>query len=195
MAPGRLAPQASRVSPDARPRRFMDRQHTIARVPEVNVTVRVRGMSQEHRFFDDQATTTRVTQEFIVILLGERVDLDAELHITNMRNQVGGTYRVAWTSPYEEGSFRVGLELLDPEGEIWEGDALLGDQDNGDGIANVMLECRRCHGTVSTEVPEAETAALIEGFTMARHCDTCKATTAWEFYVASAPEITGEPVT
>lgn len=139
-------------------------------------------MSKEHRFFDAQTTTTRVTRDFIVILLGEGVDLDTELHVTNLLTQVGGTYRVAWTSPYfDAGSFRAGLELLDPEGEIWEEDSLRGGADDGSAAREVQLACARCGGRVSTAVPDAETEALVAGFTMARHCDTCKATTGWVF--------------
>ena len=70
----------------------MERRHTIAAAPEVNVPVRVRGMSQEHRFFDIQTITTRVTRDFIVVLLGEAVELDAELHVTNLQTQIETSY-------------------------------------------------------------------------------------------------------
>ena len=165
----------------------MERRATIAGAPEVNVTVRVRGMSQEQRFFDVQTFTTRVTGEFIVVLLGEQVELETELHVTNMRNQVGGTFRVAWTSFYiDAGTYRVGLELLDPEGEIWDEDSLLGGEGNVESLPPVQLACRRCSGSISIEVPEAEPAALAEGFLISRHCDTCKATTVWAFGPAAA---------
>jgi hypothetical protein len=164
----------------------MERRNTIAGAPEVNVAVRVRGMSQEQRFFDVQTITTRITHDFVVILLGEQVDLDVELHITNLQTEVGGTFRVAWTSPYaDDGSFRAGLELLDPEGEIWAVDSLPDGAPDGDAGPTVVLQCARCAGKVSTEVPEAEGAALGAGFTIARHCDTCKATTGWVFHVES----------
>jgi hypothetical protein len=176
----------------------MERQYAIAGTPEVNVTVRVRGMSQQQRYFDIQTITTRVTPDFIVVLVGETVELDSELHVTNLGTQIGGTYRVAWTSPYmEEGSYRAGLELLDPEGEIWEPGALFGPAEGSEGATPIVsLECRRCATRVSTGVSEAEPAALGEGFTISRHCDTCKATTAWAFCAEKPPavETESEPI-
>jgi len=154
----------------------------IARAPEVRIPIRVRGMSQGHRFFDEQTSTTRVTQDFIVILLRDLVDLDTELHVANMRTQVGGTFRVAWINTRPDQDFyHVGLELLDPEGEIWEPDSLQDGQETADAAPVALLACVRCQQTVSTPLPESETESLGEGFTIARHCDTCKATTGWAY--------------
>jgi len=166
----------------------MEGRTSIAAAPELNATVRVRGMSQAHRFFDVQTFTSRVTEDYIVVLLGESVELDAELHVTNLRSQIGGTYRTAWTSPYfDEGTYRVGLELLDPEGEIWGVEELPGAAEDAGPLPPTLLACRRCSGKVSAEVPEAEPGALIAGFLISRHCDTCKATTAWAFCAEEAP--------
>jgi hypothetical protein len=162
----------------------MERKHTIAGAPEVSVAVRVRGMSHEHRFFDELSSTTRLTQDFIVIHLHDQVDLDSELHITNMRTQIGGTYRVAWIYTRAEQDFHsVGLELLDPEGEIWEPDSIPDGRETEDAAPVVQLECQRCHQRVSTQVPEADTESLSEGFSIARPCDTCKATTGWAYAI------------
>jgi hypothetical protein len=162
----------------------MERKHTIAGAPEVSIAVRVRGMSHEQRFFDELASTTRLTQEFIVIRLHDQVDLDSELHITNMRTQIGGTFRVAWIyTRAEEDLHSVGLELLDPEGEIWGPDSIPDGQETEDAAPVALLECQRCHLRVSTSVPEADTESLNEGFTIARPCDTCKATTGWAYAI------------
>jgi hypothetical protein len=167
---------------------IMERRYVIAGAPEARMSIRVRGMSQEHRFFDEQTSTTRVTPEFIVIRLRGQVDLDSELHITNMRTQVGGTYRVAWTNTRpEEGLYSLGLELLDPEGEIWEPDSIPESQETGDEAPAVSLQCQRCSGKVSIPVPEAETESLREGFIISRHCDTCKSTTGWIYVVGEPP--------
>ncbi len=167
----------------------MERTHTIAGAPEVRLAVRVRGMSHEHRFFDEVASTTRLTEEFIVIRLRDRVDPDSELHITNMRTQVGGTYRVAWINMRsDEGLHAVGLELLDPEGEIWEPGSIPEGVDSAGGPPVALLECQRCHKRVSTPLPEAEAESLGEGFTIARHCEPCRATTAWTIAVEAPPE-------
>ena len=162
----------------------MERRYAIAGAPEVNLAVRVRGLSHEERFFDEQTSTTRLTRDFIVVRLSKRVDLEIEVHVANMRTSIGGIYRVAWinTRP-EQGLYSVGLELLDSEGEIWEPDSIHDGLDAGDAAPAVLLECQRCYQRVSTPIPEAETTSLSEGFTIARPCDTCKATTGWVYVV------------
>lgn len=171
----------------------MERTHTIAGAPAVRLAVRVRGMSHEQRFFDELASTTRLTPEFIVIRLRDMVDPDSELHITNMRNQVGGTYRVAWINRRaDEGLHAVGLELLDPEGEIWEPGCFPDGADLANEAPVALLECQRCHQKLSTPLPEAEAESLGEGFTIARHCDPCRATTTWTFAI-DAPPAKAEP--
>jgi len=163
----------------------MERKYMIAGAPEVRIPIRVRGMSQEHRFFDEQTSTTRITQDFIVILLRDLVDLDTELHIANAQTQIGGTFRVAWINTcLNQDFYSVGLELLDPEGEIWEPESMQDGLVTGDAAPVVLLECLRCHQRVSAPLPEAETESLGEGFTIARHCDTCKATTGWAYQVS-----------
>ncbi|MGA2983537.1 MAG: PilZ domain-containing protein [Terriglobia bacterium] len=162
----------------------MESRHKIAGTPEVKLAVRVRGLSHEERYFDEQTSTTRVTQEFIVIRLPKLVDLDFELHVTNMRTQVGGIYRVAWinTRP-EQGLYSIGLELLDADGEIWEPGSIPDVRETGDVAPVVSLECQRCYQTISTSLHEVETASLGEGLTIALPCDTCKSTTSWAYVV------------
>jgi len=171
----------------------MEPRYTIAGAPEINLAVRVRGMSHEERFFDEQASVTRLTRDFIVIRLPKLVDLEAELHVANMRTQVGGIYRVAWINTLpEQGSYSVGLELLDPEGEIWEPDSIYDGLGTADAAPAILLECQRCHLRALTPMPEAEPTSLREGFTIARPCDTCKATTGW-VYAVETPVAGGAP--
>lgn len=166
----------------------MERKYTIAGAPEVRVAIRVRGMSDELRYFDEHATTTRLTRDFIVIRLCNRVDLDCELHILNMRTRVGGTYRVAWINTHtDDGFYPVGLELLDPEGEIWGQESMSDEVETGVESPIVPLECVRCSQQVSIAMPEVETVCLGEGFTIARPCETCKATTSWAYRVEKSP--------
>jgi len=148
------------------------------------VPIRVRGMSHENRFFDEETETTRLAENLIVIRLRNLVDLDTELHIMNTRTQVGGTYRVVWLNTrVEEGFHPVGLELLDVEGEIWAPESIPPADQAGAPPPTALLECRRCHQRVPTPVPEADATSLVEGFTIWLPCDKCKATTAWAFSV------------
>ena len=172
----------------------MEHKHRIAGAPEVQVDIRVRGLTHEPRYFDERTSTTRLTQDFIVIRLRVRVDLDAELHVTNMRTRIGGTYRVAWINTRaEQGRYSVGLELLDSEGEIWEPDLIPDDSETAHDAPEILLECQRCHQRVSNVVSEADTDSLGEGFTIARPCDTCKATTGWVYTVEAPPAVEAPP--
>jgi hypothetical protein len=156
----------------------------MAGAPEVNVAIRVRGLSHEERYFDEQASATRVTRDFIVIRLSKLVDLENEIHITSLRTQVGGIFRVSWinTQP-EEGLYWAGLELLDPEGDIWEPESVFASADAGSAAPAARLECQRCARQIHAPVPEAADGSLREGFVIARPCDTCKATTGWAYVV------------
>jgi hypothetical protein len=165
----------------------MERQHLVAGTPEIKVPIRVRGMSHEDKYFDEQTTTTRVTPEFIVLRLRERLNLETEIHITNMRVMVGGTFRVAWNGrTMEDGLRYVGLELVDPDGQIWEVDSVSNGAANLEELPRVVLECRRCLSKTSVQLTEVEPAALGEGFILSRNCEACKATTDWAFYVEKA---------
>ncbi len=160
----------------------MERRHHVAGTPAIAVPIRVRGMSQEGRYFDEETETARLAGEFIVIRLRNLVDLESELHILNARTQVGGNYRVVWIhTPAGADSYSVGLEMLDAEGDIWGPDS--GSAANPADVTppRAVLECRRCHRKISSPVPEADAEYMGEGFSIALACDACKATTAWQF--------------
>jgi hypothetical protein len=115
-----------------------------------------------------------------------------------MRTQIGGTFRVAWINTRAvQGFHSVGLGLLDPEGEIWEPGTIPDIPPSGVSPPTVLMECHRCHQRVSAPVPEADPESLGEGFMIARHCDTCKGTTAWGFRseAPAAPEPSSQATT
>lgn len=158
----------------------MERIHDITGAPRIVLPIRVRGISLESRFFDEKAETRRVTKEFIVVRMHSRVDLDAEVHVTNLKNAAEATFRVVWLNSHaENGVYPAGLELLDLEGVLWDQDSYQGGQQANGAPLFVELECTRCHQKLLTPVPEAENECLGGGFMVARHCDTCKATAHW----------------
>lgn len=160
----------------------MEHRYSMAGVPEMSVAIRVRGLSREERYFDEQTSTTRVTQDFIVIRLPKQVDLENEIHVTNLQTQVGGIYRVCWINNQPVGDlYSVGLELLEPEGDIWEPGSISKSLESGDSAPVVLLECQRCSHQIHAAVPEADDGSLHDGFTIARPCERCKATTGWAY--------------
>lgn len=128
--------------------------------------------------------------------LQNRVDLETEVHLTNLKTNVGGAFRVLWTNIREVSGFHtVGLEFLDADGDLWAMAFPTGESGEDALAPQVWLECQRCHQKQLTPVPEAQGEFLAEGFRVVRQCKQCKATTPWGFYaepvspsVAPGPE-------
>jgi PilZ domain len=159
---------------------------------QVTMPIRVRGMSIATKFFDEETETTWLSKYGLMTRLRNLVDLETEVHVTNLQNGVAGTFRVAWVNTLEhEGFHDIGLELNEAEGDLWGVHFPPEEIPPDETIAPVWLECRRCHEHTLAPVPEAEFEYLREGFLIARQCDRCRATTPWEFAVEA--EIVVEP--
>jgi PilZ domain len=154
--------------------------------------IRVRGMSIDNKFFDEETETRWLSKFGLMTRLRNLVDLETEVHVTNLQNAVAGTFRTVWvnTRP-QEGFYDIGLEISEVEGDMWGIHFPAGEIAPDETVAPVWLECKRCRTHVLIPVPEAEFEYLREGFLIARPCDRCKATTPWEFAVEA--EIILEP--
>ena len=145
------------------------------------ISILVRGMSAESKFFEEKARTLVVGDRLLIAQIQNRVELDAELHVTNLENKVGGAFRVAWTNAEaRDGGHDVGLELLEVEGNLWGMDFPPAADANA-ATAQAWLQCQRCHEGGLTAVPEAEDEFIRDGFLISRPCDCCRATTTWGF--------------
>lgn len=151
---------------------------------QATFAIRVRGMSIANKFFDEETETRWLSKFGLMTRLRNLVDLETEVHVTNLQNAVAGTYRTVWvnTRPHE-GYYDIGLEISEVEGDMWGIHFPAGEIPPDESVAPVWLECRRCRTHLLTPVPEAEFEYLREGFLVAKHCDRCKATTPWEFAV------------
>jgi hypothetical protein len=148
----------------------------------VAIPIRVRGMSSQNKFFDEQTETDWVGEESVACHLQNLVDLDTEVHLTNLQTNVGGTFRVLWTIIRDYNGLQpVGLELLDPEGDLWAMTFPAGEAGEDAVAPQVWLQCQGCHQKLLTPVPEAQGEFLCEGFRVARHCEQCRATAPWGF--------------
>lgn len=151
---------------------------------QIAIPLRVRGMSTQTKFFDEETETTWLSKYGLMTRLRNLVDLEMEVHVTNLTNSVAGTFRVVWVNRRgHEGFHDIGLELSEAEGDLWGIHFPPWEQEGEESVARVWLECERCHNRDLSTVPEAEYEYLSEGFLIARHCDRCKATTPWEFAV------------
>lgn len=156
------------------------------------ISIRVRGMSSDHKFFDEWTETVYVSANFLITRLRSRVDPDTEVHVTSKATRQAGGFRTVWVNDREhEGWFDTGMELLDVEGNIW-GKSLDKRADGPDApVPEARLECQRCHSVVTTPVPEALDEYINEGFRIARHCEKCKGSTKWSLSLATAEAIRG----
>jgi len=159
----------------------MDEKQRIDRVI-VTMPVRVRGMSTQTKFFDETVEASLVSPQAVVIQLRNLVDLETEVHLMNLQNHVGGTFRVTWVNTQaKDGWHNVGLELIEGEGDLWEMSFPAVEAGEEGAAAQAWLACQRCGQRLLTSIPEVEAAFLCDGFLIARACDRCKATTPWEF--------------
>lgn len=153
-------------------------------VPRIKVAIplRVRGMSTRHKFFDEPTETCYVGESSIITRIQNFVDLETELHVINVNNNLGGTYRVIWSNIQgKEGWHDLGLELIAAEPNLW-GIALPSGEEAADGsMTHAWLQCQRCRESYLVPVPEAEDEFIYDGFLISRPCDRCKATTPWGF--------------
>jgi hypothetical protein len=156
---------------------------------KVAIPIRVRGMSTEHKFFDETTETARVGSGLLVTRLRHLVDLETELFVINTKNDAAGTFRVLWLNTEDkDGWHDVGMELVEAEGDLWEIPFSAEEEEVGRRTARAWLECQRCHEKLLTDIPEADDEFLHEGFRIARTCQHCKATTPWEFVPAEPAE-------
>lgn len=155
---------------------------------EVAVPIQVRGMSTDNKFFDERTQTKLVSKHGLMTQLKNLLELETEVHVTNTENNIGGTFRVAWVNTRgHEGFHDVGLEIVETEGTLWKIYFPPLPPEENEPRAQAWLECQRCHQRRLTDVPETEYEFLCIGFLVARICDTCKATTPWEFRPEEEP--------
>jgi len=142
------------------------------------VSIRVRGMSSENKFFDEATETLSISPRGVTVRLNHSVDLETELHLTNTRNQAGGNFLVVWIN---RKSGEVGLAPLEAQGDLWGLTFAPSGEEAEFEAPPDWLECSRCHQRRFTPIPEAEEQFVNEAFTVARHCEKCKATTPWNY--------------
>ncbi len=157
------------------------RRHRI----QIALPIRVRGMSSEQKFFDETTETALVSDHEVMTRLSQPVELEAEVHLTSLKTEEAGIYRVIWVNrKARDGRHDVGLELVESEASLWRMEFPPAAGPGEETIARASLVCAQCGGKELSAVPEAEEEFLSDGFVIARPCETCKSTTEWLY----APE-------
>ncbi len=153
----------------------------------IAIPIRVRGMSVQNKFFDENTETEIVSPQTVVTRLQSLVELETEVHVMNLKSMVGGTFRVVWVDTVgRDGFHALGLEISQAEGDLWKiqfaNSGAVAEEAEG------WIECQRCHQRLKASVPRARAEFLVEGFQISRPCERCKATMPWAFSVDPATE-------
>ncbi|HEV2349005.1 MAG TPA: PilZ domain-containing protein [Terriglobia bacterium] len=144
--------------------------------------IRVRGMSTEHKFFDEKTQTTFIGKYGFMTQLRHLVNLETEIHVVNLKNDVAGTFRVVWVNTRSQnGLHRLGVEAYEVPDDIW--GIYFPPVEPGIDLpeGGAWLVCKTCGQKQLGTVPQAELEYLEVGVLVARQCDQCRATTTWEF--------------
>jgi len=167
----------------------MTEEHRRTTRVQIAMPIRVRGMSTENKFFDETTETILVSRHGLMTRIKNVVELDTEVHVVNTQNDVAGTFTVVWVDRRDRNGFHnLGLQMLESEAEMW-GIHFPDTRDlEEESSTQAWLECTRCHQKKLGTVPLTELEYLDRGVFVARPCDKCKATTAWEFTVEDKPE-------
>ncbi len=154
--------------------------------------LRVRGMTTQHKFFDEKTHTALIGKYGFMTQLQNLVNLEAEIHVVNLKNDAAGTFRVVWlnTQPHE-GFYQMGVEVSEAPDDMWGIYFPPVESATDAPSGEVWLECKTCHQKELGAVPQAELDYIEVGVLVARQCERCKATTTWEYI---GPAETG-PVT
>lgn len=154
---------------------------------KIAIPIRVRGMSVQNKFFDENTETEIVSPQTVVTRLRSLVELETEVHVMNLKSKVGGTFRVVWVDTVgRDGFHALGLELSQADGDLWK--IQFANSGEVAGEAEGWIECQRCHQRLKASVPGARAEFLVQGFQISRPCDRCKATTPWAFSVDPATQ-------
>lgn len=158
----------------------------IRRSPRIQlaVPIRVRGMSVQNKFFDEETATILISKYGIMTQIRSLVDLEAEVHVVNLTNDISGTFRIVWVNTRaKDGFHQVGLEVIELTGNMWSVFFPPEDPATDEPTAQAWLECKNCHQKILGPIPQAELEHLVVGVVVARQCDRCKATTTWELTI------------
>ncbi len=151
---------------------------------QMSIPIRVRGMSAANKFFDEESATEWISKHGVMSRLHSLVELDSEVHVTCLKSNVAGNFRVAWVNARaQEGAYSLGLEVVETEGDLWGIHFPPATPEDEANTPSVWLQCQRCRESAKMPVPEAEVEYLSEGFLIAKPCERCRATTTWEFGV------------
>lgn len=145
------------------------------------IQVRVRGLSAESKFFDEEAEAQVLSSRSLLLRLKNPVTIETNIHITVPETSGEGDFRVFWALRYPIGGvFPCGAETLDFKGTLPVPDKP-NPEEGVERAAYTWLKCRRCNKTQAISLLDVEPQYLTKGFEISRMCDNCHSDTQWDF--------------
>ena len=145
------------------------------------IPVRVRGLSAENKFFDEEAEAQVLSSRSLLLRLKNPVTLETDIHITLPETSGEGSFRVFWALRNPIGGvFPCGAEALDFKGTLPSPEGP-NPEEAVERAAYTWLKCRRCNETQAISLLDVEPQYLTIGFEISRMCDNCQSETQWDF--------------
>ena len=145
------------------------------------ISVRVRGLSAESKFFDEESEAQVLSSRSLMLRLKNPVTIETDIHITVRETSGEGNFRVFWALRNPIGGvFPCGAELLDFKGDL-PAPEKPNSEEGVERAAYTWLKCRRCNKTQAISLLDVEPQYLTKGFEISRMCEICKGETQWDF--------------
>jgi len=151
----------------------------------LSLPIRVRATDPKGRDFTEDCISINVSRHGARIRLRNSLTMDDVIHITNLKNNRGTTFRVVGrvSEPQPDLDYTDwGVETLDPTVEIW--GVELRDNPVEETAFSAVLQCNNCTIMSSFLLTHKEVGAIGASAFITRPCPRCLRETVWT-YVAS----------
>ncbi len=140
--------------------------------------IRVAGSDPSGATFEEDARTVIINKHGAAISLAQMLFPEQRVRIRNLENGIEDGFRVVGELRRVLGDRREwGVELLDPESNIWGVD--FGEPPEG-AQPKALIACVECKTALLTPISSDEYYILLHTGLMSHHCERCGQTTRWK---------------
>jgi hypothetical protein len=147
----------------------------------LTLQLKVSGKDGEGKEFSDASSTLLINQHGAVILLARDLPAEHRIHIQRQSPQEShrrADARVVGQFGMQNGDFVYGVELLDPQIDLW-GVEFPSIAQSNEAVARMLLECSHCRRREVVYLNEMELRAFESNRGIARLCRTCGIPSIW----------------
>ncbi len=162
--------------------------HELRRTDRVSMPIRIQVVGSDPLGFSfvEQTVTVVVGRYGARIILKHSLTADQEITVRNLETGAETDMRVIGQVEATPEGYHYGVELLNPEVNIW-GIGFPPLSESEDAVVKVLMECVRCHGRKLVYLNQFETEVFEAQRAITFPCLTCKDRTFWKRPPAEAP--------